>query len=517
MKAFADLVQRLALTPQRDHKLRILQRYLETTPDPDRGWALAALCGTLALPRVTPGLLREMAALRCDARLFALSHDFVRDLAETVALIWPDGTPAAPSLTEVVTTLQATGKAALPGVVAAMLDRLPPPARLAFLKLATGNLRPALPLPMVHAALAASGARTLPEIAEAWHGQTAPYTALFRWLAGAPRPGNATPARFRPLMAAVPVEPGALRGLDPADYVAEWQWDGLRVQAVCEGGVRRLYARDGQDISAAFPDIIAAMDFDGALDGELLVRRGTTVAPFADLQKRLGRKTASKALLASHPAALRVHDLLAWQGRDLRDQPLHARRALLEQAGLEQAGLDGGLIDLSPWLAFATWDDLAALRAAPPARISRGVMLKHRDGLYDAHGAWLSWPQDPRMVDAVLLYAELAQGQRAGFTFGLWDGDALVPVGKAALDLTDEAHRDEAQQLDRFIRDNTTERFGAVRALAPKLVVEVAFQGLDRAARRRSGLALRAARIARIHWDRPAAGADRLATLEAML
>lgn len=514
MKAFAALLERLAFTPARNAKLQLLQHYLERTPDPDRGWALAALTGDLDLRRVTPSLLRGLAAARIDDQLLALSYDFVGDLAETIALIWPEGAEDDPPLSQAVALLRETGKVALPGAIAAMLDRLGPSERLAFLKLATGNLRIGLSARMARMALAQMGAPAVADLEEIWHGLVPPYAPLFGWLAGGARPESAALAPFRPVMLSTPTDLDELRALDPAAYVAEWKWDGIRVQAVSDGGVRRLYSRTGEDISPAFPDVIEAMAFEGAVDGELIVRRGDEVAPFGDLQKRLNRKTVGKGLLASHPAGLRLYDLLVWQGRDLRAEPLQARRAVLEAADF------GPGIDVSPLLDFAGWDDLAALRADPPALVIEGVMIKRRDSAYVAgrpRGPWFKWKRDPKVVDAVLMYAQRGHGKRSGFhsdfTFGLWDGDDLVPVGKAYFGFTDA----ELRELDKFVRGHTVERFGPVRALAPKLVVEVAFEGLNRSTRHKSGVAMRFPRISRIRWDKPAEEADRLATLEAML
>ena len=515
MRDFAALLERLAFTASRNAKLQLVQHYMQRTPDPDRGFALAVLTGDLKLRTVTPGMLRGLTTDRFDPELFALSYDFVGDLAETIALLWDAEGDADLRLSDAVRLLETTGKAGLPAAIAGVLDRLGPSERLAFLKLATGNLRIGLSARLARTALAQMGGPTLPEIEEIWHGLTPPFTELFAWIDGGPRPERAALAPFRPVMLSTPVDLDDLRALDPDDHVAEWKWDGIRVQAVAEGGVRRLYSRTGEDISPAFPDLIAEMNFDGALDGELLVRREGAVASFNDLQQRLNRKTVSRAMLASHPAGLRVYDALIWQGTDLRALPLDQRRAVLE-------GADFGSprIDLSPRLAFAAWDDLAALRAAPPEGVIEGVMIKRRDSPYVGgrpRGPWFKWKRDPRVVDAVMLYAQRGHGKRSGFysdfTFGLWDGDALVPVGKAYFGFTDEELRD----LDRFVRAHTTDRFGPVRAVAPKLVVEVAFEGVNRSTRHKSGVAMRFPRISRIRWDKPAAEADRLETLAAMI
>ncbi|MFT3690352.1 cisplatin damage response ATP-dependent DNA ligase [Paenirhodobacter sp.] len=512
MRAFARLLERLAFTPGRNAKLTILSHYLRDTPDPDRGYALAVLTGTLDLRQVSPALLKRLAAERVDAELFRLSYDFVGDLAETIALIWPVSGPGAEmTLAQAVLLLRETGKLALPGVVADLLDRLSPPERLALLKLATGNLRVGVSARLARMALAMGTARSVEEVEEIWHGMAPPFADLFAWLAGGAPPAPVA-APFRPVMLSTPVTPEDLAALDARDHVAEWKWDGVRVQAVSEGGTRRLYSRTGEDIGAAFPDILDALTFEGAVDGELLIRRGAEIAPFGDLQKRLGRKQVGRALLHSHPAALRLYDILTWRGEDLRALPLSVRRARLEAAAF-----DSPRIDLSPMLPFATWDDLAALRATPGIE---GVMIKRRDAPYlggRPRGPWFKWKRDPMLVDAVLLYAQAGHGKRSGFysdfTFGLWQGADLVPVGKAYFGFTDAELRD----LDRFVRKNTVQRFGPVRQLAPKLVVEVAFEGLNASPRHRSGLAMRFPRIARIRWDKPAAEADRLDSLRALL
>ncbi|MDB6181005.1 cisplatin damage response ATP-dependent DNA ligase [Paracoccus fistulariae] len=515
MKAFAHLLERLAFTAARNAKLQLLRHYLQATPDPDRGYALAALTGDLKLRAVTPGLLRGLMAERLDEELFSLSYDFVGDLAETIALLWESEGDEDVPLHQAVDLLSQTGKAALPAAIAAMLDRLGPSERLAFLKLATGNMRVGLSARMARMALAQMGAPEVADIEEIWHGLTPPYQPLFDWIEGGPRPEQAAKAPFRPVMLSTPVDLDQLRAFDPSDYLAEWKWDGIRVQAVNDDGIRRLYSRTGEDISGSFPDVIEALNFDGAVDGELLVRRGTDVAPFGDLQKRLGRKTVSRAMLDSHPAGLRVYDVMLWQDNDLRSLPLTERRAWLQRADF---GSDR--IDLSPLLSFENWDDLAALRADPPSSVIEGVMIKRRDSSYVAgrpRGPWFKWKRDPMIVDAVLLYAQRGHGKRSGFysdfTFGLWDGDQLVTVGKAYFGFTDE----ELRKLDRFVRTNTVDRFGPVRAVEPKLVLEIAFEGLNASARHKSGVAMRFPRISRIRWDKPADEADHLSALTAML
>ncbi len=516
MRAFARLLEQLAFTPQRLGKERHLAAFFATQPDPERGLALAALTGDLKLRTVTRSLLRGLVVERVDDELFALSYDFVGDLAETIAMIWPGEGEADPPLAELVNELAATPKTALPAVIAARLDCLGVSERYAYLKLSTGALRVGVSARLARMAFANWADLPLTEVEEIWHGLTPPYLDLFGWAAGAPRPESAARAPFRPVMLSTATDLETLSELNPADYAAEWKWDGIRVQAVSDRGTRRLYSRTGEDISAAFPDVIDLMDFDGVLDGELLVRRGDEIGSFGDLQKRLNRKRVSAAMLKSHPAGLRLYDALLHDGRDLRDLPYETRRAELARI---IAGLDPR-IDLSPNLPFESWEELAALRADPASAVIEGVMIKRRDSAYLAgriKGPWFKWKRDPMVVDAVLLYAQRGHGKRSGyysdFTFGLWDGDTLVPVGKAYFGFTDE----ELKALDRFVRNNTTERFGPVRAVAPTKVVEVAFEGLNRSSRHKSGVAMRFPRISRIRDDKLAAEADQLSALTAML
>ena len=526
MRRFAELLERLAFTPARNGKLRLIIDYLRETPDPDRGWGLAAITGDLALDAVKPAMLRALVAERVDAELFALSYDFVGDLAETIALIWP--APARPRddppLSEVISALRGVSRREAPQVVERLLDRLDASGRFALLKLVTGGLRVGVSARLAKQALADFGAREVTEIEELWHGLTAPYVGLFAWLAGTgppPKPAGTTP--FRPVMLSHALEAADLERLAPADFAAEWKWDGIRVQAASDAGGRRLYSRTGDDIGRAFPDLLEALDFDATLDGELLVRRDDGgIATFSDLQQRLNRKTVTSAQLRRYPAHLRTYDLLQRGECDLRPLPFAERRAALEDLARE---LDPARLDLSPLLAFDTWEDLGALRAAPPDPIIEGVMLKRLDAPYvpgRPKGLWFKWKRDPHTVDAVLMYAQRGHGKRSGYysdyTFGVWTAEgALTPVGKAYFGFTDQ----ELAEIDRWVRANTTERFGPVRAVRAEpghgLVLEVAFEGLQRSTRHRSGLAMRFPRISRLRWDKPPSEADTLKTLAALL
>ncbi|HEY1447751.1 MAG TPA: cisplatin damage response ATP-dependent DNA ligase [Caulobacteraceae bacterium] len=533
MKAFAHLLDRLAFTKARNAKLTLVTDFLKSTPDPERGWALAALTGALSFEGAKPAALRKVVEGRVDAMLFAWSYDYVGDLAETVALIWParPGANREPELSEVVDALRTASRTEAPALMEAWLDALDANGRWALLKLMTGGLRVGLSARLAKQATADVGGVDVGEIEELWHALSPPYGDLFAWLEGrGEKPTSAAPARFRPVMLAHAIDEAAdFARLDTADYAAEWKWDGIRVQAVNERGQRRLWSRTGEDISAAFPDVVAALDFDGVIDGELLVMRGGAVAPFGDLQQRLNRKSAEARLVTAFPAGIRAYDLLLDGEEDLRTLTFRERRARLETF---VAGLGNGAIDLSPLQPFATWEELSALRADPPAgdaRQAEGLMLKAWSSVYQAgrpKGPWFKWKRDPHIIDAVLMYAQRGHGKRSSFysdyTFGVWREDAaghrsLTPVGKAYFGFTDA----ELKQLDAFVRDNTTERFGPVRAVRADhdfgLVLEVAFEGLQRSTRHKSGVATRFPRISRIRWDKPAREADELGTLERML
>jgi len=535
VRAFAELLDRLSLTGSRNAKLTLVRDYLRETPDPDRGWALAALTGELTFSAAKPAFIRKAVEERMDPQLFRWSYDYVGDLAETVALVWParPGANREPQLSEVVDALRGAARPEVQRLIEAWLDALQPTGRWALLKLMTGGLRVGLTARLAKRAVADMGADPVPvaEVEELWHALHPPYEDLFAWLEGrSEKPSSDNPGRFRPAMLAQAIDEAVdFAKLDPADYAAEWKWDGIRVQAVNEGGVRRLYTRTGDDISGAFPDIVDALQAQGVIDGELLVMREGHVASFADLQQRLNRKTVDAKALSAYPAAIRAYDLLADGLEDTRTLPFAQRRERLEAFVARESS---PRIDLSPIQPFESWAALAALRADPPAgdpQIAEGLMLKRRDSIYEAgrpKGPWFKWKRDPFLIDAVLMYAQRGHGKRSSFysdyTFGVWTLDetgkrVLTPVGKAYFGFTDE----ELKRIDKHVRDNTIERFGPVRSVRAEphagLVFEVAFEGLQRSTRHKSGVAMRFPRINRIRWDKPPGEADELTTLERML
>ncbi|MGH6746159.1 cisplatin damage response ATP-dependent DNA ligase [Novosphingobium sp.] len=528
MERFAALIDSLVYTRSRNAKLKLLADYLRETPDPDRGWALAALTDGLDFPAVKSSTIRNLMSERIDPVLWTLSRDYVGDSAETASLLWPtpDAPPDPPTVSEAVDALTRMTRANVMAELPLLLDRLDAEGRYALLKLATGAMRIGISSRLAKTAFAQAFDVSVEDVEEHWHGQQAPYSALFDWAAhGAAAPSSEDLPLFRPFMLAHPLEDAQL---DLADYAAEWKWDGIRVQVVRVAGDTRVYSRSGDDISGTFPEIASALDLDAVLDGELLVRgihqggEEGGAASFNALQQRLGRKTVSKKMLAESPAFVRLYDALIVEGEDLRTLPWRDRRARLEALA---ARLDPQHFDLSTVIPAADFAELAAIRERARDDAIEGVMLKRRDSPYVAGrktGLWYKWKRDPLLIDCVLMYAQRGSGKRSSFysdyTFGCWDGDPdagaeLLPVGKAYFGFTDE----ELKWLDRHVRNHTVNRFGPVRETDKSLVLEVAFDSVHLSKRHKSGLAMRFPRIHRIRMDKPAHEADRIETLKAMV
>jgi DNA ligase-1 len=539
MEEFAALLDALVYTRSRNGKLKLIADYLRRTPDPDRGWALAALTDGLDFPAVKSAAIRNLLMERIDPVLYALSRDYVGDTAETASLLWPEpdnrptSPPSPPSVAEAVDILAGMTRASVMRELPALLDRLDANGRYALLKLATGAMRIGISARLAKTAFAQAFDVKVDDVEEYWHGQVAPYLPLFDWAArGAEPPSGEDLPLFRPFMLAHPLDDTVV---DMADYAAEWKWDGIRVQLVHVdngmGGETRVYSRSGDDISGTFPEIAGALSIPAVLDGELLVRGShqggereaqAGAASFNALQQRLGRKLVSKKMLEDYPAFVRLYDLLISEGEDLREHSWEQRRMLLEAFA---ARLDPARFDVSEVIEAASLEELAAIRERARDEAIEGVMLKRRDSPYVAGrraGLWYKWKRDPLLVDCVLMYAQRGSGKRSSFysdyTFGCWDGDPdqgaeLLPVGKAYFGFTDE----ELKWLDRYVRNHTVKSFGPVRETDKSLVFEVAFDSVHASKRHKSGLAMRFPRISRIRTDKPAHEADRIEALRAMI
>jgi DNA ligase 1 len=528
MRDFSQLLDALVYTRSRLAKLKLIGDYLRRTPDPDRGFGLAALTGTLDIPHVKSAVIRGLAEERVDPLLLRMSHNYVGDLAETVSLLWPspEGEQDDGSITigEAVQRLRSASRSDAPAVLAQMLDHLDASGRFALLKLATGELRVGVNARNAKQAFADAFGVDVEAVEEVWHGLRPPYLELFAWGEGrAEQPTARDVPVFRPFMLAHPLESAEL---DLSDYAAEWKWDGIRLQLVHAGGETRLYSRTGDDVTRSFPEVAEAFRVPAVLDGELLVRgagqgldaHGGSAASFNALQQRLGRKVVSARTREEYPAFVRLYDLLFDGEEDLRALPWSERRTRLE-AFMQR--LDPERFDLSSLIEADTFAELAEIRAGARDASIEGMMLKRRDSPYVAGrrvGLWYKWKRDPLTADCVLMYAQRGSGKRSSFysdyTFGCWAEDGeLLPVGKAYMGFTDE----ELKWMDRFVRRHTVQRFGPVREVEKTLVLEVAFDSIHRSKRHRSGLAMRFPRISRIRTDKPAHEADRVETLMGMV
>jgi DNA ligase-1 len=529
VEEFAALVDALVYTRSRNEKLRLTAEYLRQAPDPDRGWALAALTDGLSFPAVKPSTIRGLMMERVDPVLWALSRDFVGDTAETASLLWPEpqgDVMPPPTVGEAVEHLGTMTRVSVMSELPKLFDRLDAEGRFALIKLATGGMRVGVSARLAKTAFAQAFDVAVEDVEEYWHGLFPPYAPLFAWAAdGVDPPDTENLPLFRPFMLAHPLDDTVL---DLEDYVAEWKWDGIRVQIVHAGGDTRLYSRTGDDISGSFPEMADALAIPAVLDGELLVQGshqgGETggAASFNALQQRLGRNTVSGKMLADLPAFVRLYDLLILEGEDLRELPWTERRARLEAL---MPRLPADRFDLSPVVEADHFEHLTEIRQGARDEAIEGLMLKRKDSPYVAGrrtGLWYKWKRDPLLVDCVLMYAQRGSGKRSSFysdyTFGCWDGDPdegaeLLPVGKAYFGFTDE----ELKQLDRYVRNHTVNRFGPVRETDKSLVFEVAFDSVHASKRHKSGLAMRFPRISRIRWDKPAEEADRIEALRALV
>lgn len=518
MKDFALLLESLVLTPARNQKIAHMVQYFKDAPDPDRGYALAVLTGGMSFKNVKASFLKNIVLEKVDPVLFELSYDYVGDLAETIALIWPDREEGRlPSLSELVLELQDLPAKQLPALIATYLSRASANERWAIIKLATGNLRIGVSARLAKTALAEFGQKNLDDIEHVWHGLEYPYVDLFAWLEDkGPIPEIHRHKVFHPMMLSNPIdEIKDFPAMNPSDYQAEWKWDGIRVQLVLGDEEKFIYSRTGDNITHSFPDLADTLNGTGVLDGELLV--GTDFMPmsFNSLQQRLNRKAVSIKLMGEYPSFVHLYDILFDGDEDVRALPLSERRQRLEAWIAHNINTR---LDVSGIIPYESWKELEQIRLqGAEEQGHEGIMLKHKGSTYVAgrpKGPWYKWKRDPRLIDAVLMYAQRGHGKRSSFysdyTFGVWKGNEIVPVGKAYSGFTDE----ELVKLDKWVRNNTINRFGPVREVKKELVFEVAFDSAQHSTRHRSGVALRFPRINRIRWDKPMNEADILENLQ---
>lgn len=532
MRRFAALYERLDRSTGTTDKRRALMDYFRSAPRRDAAWALWLLAGGKvggARSRIaSTGELRTWIGEESETPqwLVEACHHQVGDLAETLALLLDDlpgdaaaGLGLADWIERRLAPVANAEVEARRTVVVEAWRSLAFRERLAFNKLLTGALRVGVSQGLVQQALAEMSGVEIALIAQRMLGRWTPGEAfLDSLLSPDPQPGDA--ALPYPFFLASPLEgpPEALGAID--DWLLEWKWDGIRLQLIRRGPEAALWSRGEERMDGRFPEIEAAamqLPRDCVIDGELLAwQPGAPMPmPFSALQTRIQRLKPGPKSLAAAPARVLAYDLLELEGEDLRARPLSERRAMLTALLPEE---DARIV-LSPRVEAADWRSAAGLREGARERDVEGLMLKRIESPYRhgrKRGDWWKWKVDPLTIDAVLIYAQSGSGRRStlftDYTFGLWDGDALVPVAKAYSGLDDAA----ILRLDRWIRGHTLERFGPVRAVEQVHVFELGFEGVNLSKRHKSGIAVRFPRILRWREDKPAAEADRLATLQAL-
>ena len=555
MNKLSELFDALYFTASNKAKSVFLREYLATTCDPERGWAIAALAGTLQFTHYKRNTVKKLILERVDPVLFALSYDYVGEMSETVAHLWPSEPDLGfvmPTLSEFVAFMQTAKKSEIETQLIYLLNNCSPNLRWTLLKLGTGGLRVGLSARRLKHILAEYGqshqaAVTVHDIENLWHGLTPPYTDLLLWLENSgPKPDISEKVVFHPVLLAHPLQEDDKERITYTDYLAEYKYDGIRVQIVVKDTEKALFSRTGDDISHSFPDVLADFNLPGVYDGELLAMREGVIGSFNDLQQRLNKKKPSKKLQAEYPCGLVLYDalfvptsILEPEKEKLTCQTEQSIKnichlTLVERKRYLRATMQCFESTISLFSeAFtvhntAELDQLRTEACSDPSGYTEGLMLKRKDSPYTPgrpKGVWYKFKRDAQLVDAVIMYAQRGHGKRSSFysdfTFGLWQNDPaqnplaqdalseqpkLLPIGKAYSGFTDT----ELKELDKWVRKNTIGRFGPVKEVSKTLVFEVAFDAAHASKRHKSGVALRFPRIHRIRWDKPALEADTL-------
>lgn len=574
MEAFSHLLEQLYFTSGNKAKAQLIADYIASTPDPDRGWAIAAMAGTLRFDFFKRNTVKKLITEHTDPELFAMSYDYVGEVSETVAHLWPYSEPSEslPTLTEVVETFASVSKQKVSETLAYYLTIMTPAQRWALLKLGTRGLRIGVSARSIKQILADYGDKDIKEVETLWHAVTPPYVDMLGWLEGkTDKPDIENAVTFHPVMLSHPIEDSDIDTFTKNTWQIENKYDGIRVQLVVKSNTpvddktqngsgadgdkpeKALFSRTGDDISHSFPDLLESVSGNMVLDGELLVihnaehglhqseestaqsaasqrissdksgkQASSATQPDVDtfnaLQQRLNKKKPSKALQSSSPVGLIVYDALVLNGEDLTEKTLKARRHALEEWF---SNTNNSRLFLSETLNATSPETLRQLHTQVcQNRAVEGLMIKRLDSKYvpgRPKGQWFKWKRDPLVVDAVMMYAQRGHGKRSSFysdyTFGAWEDSQLLPIGKAYSGFTDE----ELKKLDNWVRRNAVGRFGPVREVKKELVLEVAFDAVHPSSRHKSGVALRFPRIHRIRWDKPASEADTLANVKALI
>jgi DNA ligase 1 len=527
MKRFAQLFAAIDETTATNEKVAALVSYFQSTPSADAAWAVHFLSGRR--PKRLVGSRKLAAWASSEAGLpdwlFEESYQAVGDLAETITLILPDtGASSELSLShwveERLLRLRGEEDDVQREVMVRSWRELDRRERFVWNKLITGSFRVGASQRLVIRALAAVSGVEEPVIAHRLMGTWEPTAEFFQRLI-APDARDADVSRPYPFFLAYPLEeePAALG--QAAEWIAEWKWDGIRVQLIRRTGKTFLWSRGEELLAGRFPEVedLGALLPDGTvIDGELLPWVDGSPLAFAQLQRRIGRQSLGRKILDEVPAVLVAYDVLEQGGQDIRSHPLIERRSRLST--LIGTVASSGRLMLSPAVPMLGWQEAEDARRKARDVGAEGIMLKRLASAYGVgrrRGDWWKWKVDPLTADAVLIYAQAGSGKRAGlftdYTFGIWEGDHLVPFAKAYSGLTDE----EIRKVDQFIRRNTLEKFGPVRTVKPELVFELAFEGIQPSSRHKSGIAVRFPRMARWRTDKKAEEADTIETVRALL
>lgn len=529
MRRFASLFQQLDSTTKTSEKVAAMSDYLSAADPSDAAWAVYFLSGNKRRRVIPTKLLREWAAGAAEVPewLFNESYHTVGDLAETISLIVPPGQSTDDcSLTDWIESRVLPLRTMEPEqqrlAILEIWQQTTAQARLVVMKLLTGSFRVGVSKGLVTRALAQASNVPAEVIAHRLMGDWEPSSEFFRRVVD-PDTDDTTVSQPYPFCLAHPidVQAGPQTLGDPSDFVAEWKWDGIRGQLIRRQGKSFLWSRGEELMEKRWPEIESAAEQlpDGTvLDGEILACQADgTVLPFAQLQRRIGRKKVGKKLLSEVPVVFHAFDILEHDGEDIRGQTLVARRQRLEQV---LATVEDPHICATELITGDSWEAWGEIRESSREHRAEGLMLKSRAASYDVgrvRGTWWKWKVAPYTIDAVLIYAQKGHGKRASlftdYTFALWDGDALIPFAKAYSGLDNR----EIRQVDRFVRDNTQEKFGPVRSVRPELVMELAFEGLQVSSRHRSGVATRFPRILRWRHDKQPKDANTLAELKSLL
>ncbi|MDC0093904.1 cisplatin damage response ATP-dependent DNA ligase [Alphaproteobacteria bacterium] len=506
MKDFSELINKLLLTPSRNRKIQILSDYFSNISDPERGYTLAILTNSLELRNIPISKIKEIIYENVDRDLFALSYDYVGDLAETISLIWPHHKIGVlPSISEIIAILKNIKKDQIKSTLENFLSIANDTERWALIKLISGGLRIGVSSRLTKTALAKFSNKKLNDIESIWHGLESPYENLFQWLCNkADIPKIDLTKTFHPMMLSNPIIDNDFNNLNPNDYVAEWKWDGIRVQIILNKIEVRIFSRTGDDISLSFPEIKNTQDKLIILDGELLVGKDFIPMNFNSLQQRINRKKVSKKHLEEFPAFIKLYDILFLDNIDLRHKPWNIRRTKLKDWFLLNKNQ---YFDLSEVIDFTEWKKLENIKKFKIIEEEHeGLMIKRKKSPYISgrpKGHWFKWKKEPKTVDAILMYAVRGHGKRSSyysdFTLGLWQGNEILPICKAYFGFSDL----ELKTLDKFVRNNTSKKYGPVREVKKTFVIEIAFDSVNYSKRHKSGVALRFPRIKRLREDKP--------------